>query len=199
MNRQFVEAFMKALAINGSPKRQGNTRYLIEIVLNELQAEGIDTEVYQLGGKLVQGCTACMQCLQKKNRRCAIETDCINEIIEKALEADAILIGSPTYFSMVTTETKALIDRLGFVAKANDAMLTRKVGAGVVAVRRAGAIPTFDTINRLFFISGMIVPGSQYWNIGIGRMPGEVANDEEGVQIMKTLGQNIAWLMKKLG
>ena len=122
----------------------------------------------------------------------------INLCIEKMAEADGIIIGSPTYFADLTPETKALIDRAGFVAKANGDMFRRKVGAAVVAVRRAGSTDAFDAINKLFFIQEMIVPGSVYWNLAVGREPGAVSADEEGMNTMRVLGQNMAWLMKKL-
>jgi multimeric flavodoxin WrbA len=122
----------------------------------------------------------------------------INDCIAKMLEADGIILGSPIYFADITPPIKALIDRAGYVSKANDDMFRRKVGASVIAVRRAGAIHGFDSLNHFFFISQMIVPGSLYWNIGIGREKGEVEKDEEGKQIMRVLGQNMAWLLKKL-
>ena len=114
------------------------------------------------------------------------------------LAADCIILGSPVYFSMMTPELKAFIDRAGYVARANSDMFKRKVGAAVVAVRRAGAIPTFDAINHFFLISQMIVPGSSYWNIGVGQKKGDVKNDEEGMKTMIDLGNNIVWLLKRL-
>ena len=113
------------------------------------------------------------------------------------IEADGIILGSPTYFSMMTSELKALIDHTGYVSRANDKLLNHKIGATVVAVRRAGSIPTFDAINHFFLINGMIIPGSSYWNVGIGLKKGDVEKDEEGIETMKTLGKNIAWLLKK--
>jgi multimeric flavodoxin WrbA len=123
----------------------------------------------------------------------------MNVYIEKMRGADGILLGSPTYFSGVSTNMKALIERCGMVARANDDMFRRKVGAGVVAVRRAGAAHVFSSLNFFFLIGQMIIPGSSYWNIAIGRQPGEVMNDNEGMQTMTNLGTNMAWLMKKLG
>jgi multimeric flavodoxin WrbA len=139
-----------------------------------------------------------MKCFENQDKRCAVKGDVINDCIEKMLEADGIILASPTYFSDVSAEMKALIDRSGFVAKANQDMFRRKVGAGVIAVRRGGAIHAFDTLNHFFFINQMIVPGSSYWNIGIGRAPGDVNSDDEGIMTMKTLGANMAWLLKKL-
>lgn len=189
---------VKVVAFNGSPRVKGNTFNALSIVLEELQKEGIETELVQLGGRRVFGCLACYKCSQNKNRRCAREDDEMNTFIEKMLEAEGVLIGSPVYFSNVSTEVKALIDRCGLVAKANDDMLRGKVGASVIAVRRAGATFAYSAINFFFGISQMIVPGSSYWNMGIGRNPGEILDDKEGIQTFKTLGANMAWLLKKI-
>ena len=189
---------MKVVGFNGSARKDGNTASLIKHVFEELEKEGIKTELVQLAGKPMHGCIACYKCFENKNRRCAVTNDFVNECIQKMEEADGIILGSPVYFANMTPELKALIDRAGFVGKANGGMFRRKLGAAVVAVRRAGAIHVFDSINHLFFISEMIVPGSNYWNIGIGREPGEVENDKEGITTMQTLGQNMAWLLKKI-
>jgi multimeric flavodoxin WrbA len=189
---------MKVIAFNGSARKDGNTSILLKLVLDELKAEGIETELYHLAGKPIQGCIACYKCVENKNKRCAVEKDIVNECIQKMLEADGIVLGSPTYFADVTAGMKALIERCGMVTRVNGDLLKRKVGAGVVAVRRAGATHVFDSLNFFFFISQMIVPGSSYWNLGIGRQPGEVNNDAEGVQTMKDLGKNMAWLLKKI-
>ncbi len=189
---------MKAVAFNGSARKDGNTAILINHVLDELKKEGIETELVQLAGKQLQGCTACYKCFENQDRRCSVKKDMLNECIEKMLEADAVIIGSPTYFANVSSSTKSLIDRAGLVAKANKNMLARKIGAAVVAARRGGAIHVFNSINHFFFINQMIVPGSSYWNMGFGLKPGEADSDSEGVSTMKTLGQHMAWLMHKL-
>ncbi len=189
---------MKVIAFNGSARKEGNTAMLLNLVMDELKAEGIETEIYSLAGKPIQGCIGCFKCFEKKNRRCNVEKDIVNECIQKMIEADGILLGSPTYFADVSAGMKALIERCGMVGRANSDLYNRKVGAAVVAVRRAGAINVFNSLNYFFTISGMIIPGSSYWNIGIGRQPGEVNNDAEGVQTMKTLGRNMAWLLKKV-
>ena len=189
---------MKVVAFNGSARKEGNTFILLNVVLDELKKEGIETEQISLAGKPIQGCIACYQCMKNKNRKCAVDKDILNDCIAKMLEADGILLGSPTYFSDVTAGMRALIERSGFVARANDYMFKRKVGAGVIAVRRAGAIPGFSSINLFLLYNQMILPGSSYWNVGIGRDPGDVQKDAEGIQTMKTLGQNMAWLLKKL-
>jgi len=189
---------MKVVAINGSARKEGNTSILLNLVLDELKREGIETELISLAGKPIQGCIACYQCMKNKNRKCAVEKDILNDCLAKMVEADGILLGSPTYFSDISAGMKALIERSGTVARVNDYLFKRKVGAGVMAVRRAGAIPGFSSINLFLLISQMIITGSSYWNIGIGRDPGEVQKDAEGIQTMKTLGQNMAWLLKKL-
>jgi multimeric flavodoxin WrbA len=189
---------MKVIAFNGSARKDGNTAILLRYVLSELEREGIETELVQLSGAKIHGCLACRSCFSRKDRRCSQKDDMGNEFIEKMLGADGILLGSPTYVADVSPEIKALIDRAGMVGRANDDMFRRKVGAAVVAVRRAGAIHAFDTLNHFFLIMEMIVPGSSYWNIAIGREKGEVEKDAEGIQTMKTLGQNMAWVLKKI-
>lgn len=189
---------MKVIAFNGSARRDGNTSILVNKVFGELKKEGIKTELFQLSGKKIRGCTACGKCFTNQDKRCAVKGDILNECIEKMLDSDGIILASPTYFSDVSSEMKALIDRAGFVAKANQDMFRRKVGASVVAVRRAGAIHAFDTMNHFFLISQMVVPGSSYWNIGLGLAPGDVKDDEEGIMTMQTLGANMAWLIKKI-
>lgn len=189
---------MKVIAFNGSARQNGNTSILIRHVLEPLAQAGMATEVVALAGARLRGCTACMQCFATRDGRCAVEDDGLNDGIAKMLAADAIVLGSPTYFADVSAEMKALIDRAGMVAKANGDMLRRKVGAAVVAVRRAGAIHAFDSINHFFLISQMVVPGSSYWNVGIGLDKGDVSSDTEGLETMKTLGRNMAWLLQKI-
>jgi len=189
---------LKVVAFNGSARKDGNTAILVNEVFRALKKEKIKTELIQLAGKKIRGCIACGKCFERQDKMCAVKADIANECIEKMLDADGIILASPTYFADVSTEMKALIDRAGYVAKANDDMFRRKVGAAVVAVRRGGAIHAFDTMNHFFFISQMVVPGSSYWNVGIGRASGEVSEDEEGLTTMKVLGENMAWLLKKL-
>ena len=188
---------MKVVAFNGSARKDGNTAILVNYVLDELKKEGIKTELVQLAGKKIRGCAACYKCFDNKDQRCSVKDDVANECIEKMIEAQGIILASPTYFADVTAEMKALIDRSGFVSRANGDMLKRKVGAAVVAARRAGSIHAFDSINHFFLIAQMLVPGSRYWNMGFGLDKGEVEGDKEGLKIMKTLGQNMAWLLKK--
>jgi multimeric flavodoxin WrbA len=189
---------MKVIAINGSARSNGNTAILIGHVFSELEKVGIQTEMVQLAGIRIRGCMACFKCGENLDKKCAVKDDPINGYIEKMLLADGIILASPTYFTDVTSEMKALIDRTGMVAKLNADMFRRKVGAAVIAVRRGGAVHAFDTINHFFFINQMVVPGSSYWNMGIGMEPGAVEGDEEGIATMKTLGENMAWLLKKI-
>lgn len=189
---------MKVVAFCGSARKNGNTVLLLETVLEALSKAGIETELVQMAGKEIHGCRACFGCIKNKNGRCVFDDDIVNDCVEKMKGADGIILGSPTYFADVSSEMKALIDRCGMVSKANDDMLKRKLGASVVAVRRAGAMHAFQTMNSFFLIGQMIVVGSKYWNIGIGREKGEVAKDEEGMSTMLALGENMAWLLKKV-
>lgn len=192
------DGIMKVVAFNGSPRKDGNTSLLIRRVFSRLEANGIECELVHIAGKPVRGCTACMKCKERKNRRCSIDNDIVNQCIEKMIEADGIIIGSPTYFAGPTAETKALIDRAGYVARANDGMLRRKAGAAVSAVRRAGSLNVFNAVNAFFLINEMIVPGSSYWNMGLGRDVGDVEADAEGMQTMDVLGDNMAWLLRHI-
>ena len=187
---------MKVVAFNGSPRAQGNTAALLQRLLDRLGHEGIETELVQVGGHVVAGCNACRECFEKRDRCCVLTGDPVNEWIGRMLEADAIVLGSPTYFGGVTSQLKALIDRAGLVAKANREMLRRKVGAAVVAARRAGALNTFDEINHFFLTSQMIVPGSSYWTVGYGMEEGRVGEDSEAAQVVDTLGDTMLWLLR---
>lgn len=190
---------MKVIAFNGSARENGNTAILIRTVFGELTREGVQVELIQLAGERLQGCGACFRCFKQKDRRCSVDTDPVNDYIAKMAAADGILLASPTYFGDVTANMKALIERTGMVARANGDLYQRKVGAGVVAVRRGGAMHTLNSLNHFFTIGQMIIVGSSYWNIGIGREPGAVSSDEEGIKTMRRLGENMAWVLKKLG
>jgi multimeric flavodoxin WrbA len=186
---------MKVVAFNGSPRKDGNTTILINHVFRELGKEGVETELVQLSGREIRGCIACYKCFENKDQRCAVKNDIANECIEKMIGAEGILLGSPVYFTDVTAEMKALIDRAGFVSMANGGMYKNKVSAAVVAVRRSGSMHTLDTMNHFFLAGQMIIIGR---GIGVGRDKGEVEKDEEGMQAVKALGQRMAWLLKKL-
>ena len=189
---------MKVVAFNGSSRKDGNTAILLKLVLDEIEKEGIETELVQLAGETLSGCIACYKCRENKDQKCAIVKDRLNEYVTKMNEAQGILLGSPTYIADMTANTKALIERCAIVSRNNGDLFRRKVGAAVIAVRRAGSTHVLSSINYFFLLNQMIIPGSSYWNMAIGRDPGEVKNDAEGIQTMKTLGQNMAWLIKKI-
>lgn len=187
---------MKVVAFNGSPNKKGNTYNSIETVAAELEKEGIEVEIIHVGNKLVRGCLACGRCSRNQNERCVIETDNVNEWIQKMKEADGIILGSPVYYSAIAGTMKSFLDRAFFVATSNGGMFRHKIGASVVAVRRSGGIPVFDQLNNYINYSEMIMPTSNYWNVAYGTAPGEVTQDEEGMQIMRVLGKNMSWMMK---
>jgi multimeric flavodoxin WrbA len=189
---------MKVVLFNGSPRKEGNTYYALNVVIEELKAEGIDSEYIWFGMDKLRGCTACRACVENKDERCILPDDHMNEYIQKMIDADGIILGSPTYFSDVTTNMKALIERAGYVCRACGNPLKRKIGAAVVAVRRGGGIHVFSTLNNFFLIAEMIVVGSSYWNLGYGLAPGDVKKDQEGMDTFKTLGKNFAYVLKKL-
>jgi len=186
---------MKVVAFNGSPRKDGNTSILIKNLFNELEKQGIKTELVQLSEKELRGCIACYKCVENKDLHCAVKSDAANEYIEKMLGANGIILGSPVYFNDVTPEMKALIDRTGYVSRANGRMFRNKIGAAVAAVRRTGAVHTLDTMNHFFLSGEMIIVGR---SIGFGREKGEVEKDEEGMQLVKSLGQRMGWLLKKI-
>lgn len=189
---------MKAIAINGSARKDGNTAHMLRALFAELDNEGIETGLIQLANQKIYSCRACGKCWENKDKKCVIEKDIVNEIIIEMESSKAIILGSPTYFANITSQMKALIDRAGLVGMANNNMYKRKVGAGVVAVRRGGAIDAFNALNHFFLINQMIVVGSSYWNLGFGQAENDVLSDAEGMTTMKNLGINMAWLMKRL-
>ena len=185
---------MYALAINGSPRKDGNTYTMLQEVIKPLDRAGWQTELIQVGGKEIRGCIACYQCFENQDKRCSVTTDMFNDIMDKMVQADALILGSPTYFTDVSAELKAVLDRSGLVSQANGVLFRGKIGAAVAAVRRGGAIHAYDTINHMFLMSQMIVPGSTYWNIGMGFDKADVQQDDEGMTNMRHLGAVIAWL-----
>ncbi len=186
---------MKVVAFNGSPKKEGNTFHGIQIVAEELKKEGIEVEVIHVGNKVIKGCLACNGCVKNQNERCVIDDE-VNEWIQKMKDADGIILGSPVHYSAIGGTMKSFLDRAFYVASVNKGMLRHKVGAAVVAVRRAGGVPTFEQLNNYINCSEMLMPTSNYWNVINGTAPGEVKGDTEGNQIMRVLGKNMAWLMK---
>lgn len=189
---------MKVLAINGSPKAKGNTAYAIQIVLAELEKSGIETEILTIGNKTINGCTGCGMCFRNKDEKCIIKGDDLNDWIQKMKEADGLIFGSPVYYAALNGTMKAFMDRAFYVAGANGNLFRHKAGASVVAVRRSGGLPTFNQLNNFINYSEMVVPSSNYWNVIYGTMPGDAAKDEEGKQIMRILGRNMAWVLKMI-
>ena len=186
---------MKTVAFNGSPNKEGNTFHAITMVTAVLEREGIETEIIHVGNKAIRGCLACGQCRKKKNEQC-VQPDEVNEWIRKMKNADGIILGSPVHFSAIGGTMKSFLDRAFYVAGSNDGLFRHKAGAAVVAVRRSGGLPTFNQLNNFLCYAEMLLPTSNYWGVIHGTRPGEATQDEEGRQIMRTLGRNMAWLMK---
>ncbi len=189
---------MKVLAINGSPKPRGNTFVMLDWAAEELRLGGAEVEIVQIGGELVAGCKACGACRRNKDMACIQKDDPVNDLIGRMAQADGLILGSPVYFADLTPELKALIDRAGFVAIANDRFMKRMVGAAAVVARRGGQVHTYDSINHFFGIMGMFTVGSIYWNMGVGLEPGQVRQDAEAEATMRALGRNMAWILEKI-
>ena len=189
---------MKVVAINGSPRKGGNTEIMLNAVLEPIKAAGVETKIIQVGGKNIHGCRGCWACQKLLNRKCAFNDDIVNDILEDLFSADAIIWGTPSYYSNMTPELKALIDRAGIVASANGKLFRHKVGAAVIAERRGGGSFIQASIHEMMLMSEMIIPGSTYWNFGFGRDKGEISADAEAMANMKNLGENILMLIQKL-
>jgi multimeric flavodoxin WrbA len=189
---------MKVLAINASPRKNGNTSILLKTVLDTVSTYDIDTELFEVGPQTMAGCIGCYKCFKNKDQRCVQTKDIFNELLEKMIAAEGILLGSPTYFCNVTSNMKSIIDRAGVVATANGKFFRHKVGAAVSAVRRAGSIPVLSSMNLFFLYNHMVIPGSDYWNLGVGFKSGDVEQDKEGLETMRQLGHNMSWVLKKL-
>ena len=187
---------MKVVAFNGSPRKNGNTFHSLKTVLDELEKEGIETEIVNVGGKTIKGCMGCGQCAKNRDEKCIYDKDDVNKWIQKMKEADGVILSSPVYFSAIGGTMKCFLDRAFMVTGVNDYMLRHKVGASVIAVRRSGGVPAFDQLNNYLNCSEMVLPSSNYWNVAYGLRPGDVNEDEEGKQIMRVLGKNMAWILK---
>lgn len=189
---------MRVLGIAGSPRREGNTEILMKTALGVLEGEGLQTEFLSLADRPIKPCVACRGCFASDTIRCVQEDPAFEGILDKFAQADGILVGSPVYFGSATPQIMALLDRVGYVSRKHPQLLRRKAGAAIVVARRAGQNFTFAQLNYFFLISEMIVPGSTYWNVAFGREKGEVENDTEGMETVKNLARNMAWLMKRL-
>ncbi len=187
---------MHVLAFNGSPKAEGNTYHALKMVTEQLEQEGIDTRIVHVGNKAIRGCVACGQCRVNQNEQCVLPGDQVNDWVQLMKHADGILLGSPVHYAAMAGTMKCFLDRAFYVSGVNGGLLRHKVGAAVVAVRRSGGLPAFSQLNNFLCYAEMLMPTSNYWNVIHGTSPGEVAQDPEGVQIMRVLGKNMAWLMK---
>lgn len=183
---------MKALAINGSPNEHGCTYTALREIEQTLWDRGIETELLYLGKKPMAGCIACMSC--RKTKRCVFK-DQVNSVLDRLDEFDAIIVGSPVYFAGPTGQVCSFLDRLFFCGETR---MAGKLAAAVVSCRRGGASAAFDRLNKYFTIANMQVVGSQYWNQVHGYTPDDVRRDEEGLQTMRTLGQNMAWQLQNI-
>ena len=189
---------MKAVAINGSPRATGNTYNSLKIIENELIEENIEFELLTIGNKNIRGCVACNNCFRTRNERCNFDDDIVNEAIQKMKEADIIILSSPVYFADIPGTMKSFLDRVFYVSGANGGLFRQKIGSAVVAVRRSGGVPTFNSLNNYLTYSEMVVASSNYWNVIHGTKPGEIVEDNEGVQTLKLLAKNIIWLAKSI-
>ncbi len=187
---------MKVIAINGSPKKNGNTYHALRAVLDEVEAAGIETEIIQVGNADIRGCLGCDMCFKNRDGKCVVTTDSFNDFLEKIKDADGLLLGSPVHYSGISGAMKSFLDRLFYVSGANGNFFKGKVGGAITAVRRSGGIPAFDQLNKYLQYSEMLIVSSNYWNVIHGRAPGEAVKDAEGVQIMSRLGKNMAWALK---
>lgn len=187
---------MKVLGINGSARKDGNTAILINTVLEELNKAGIETELVQLSGNIIEPCKACWACAGQKN--CIYKKDAFREIFEKMVDADGIILGSPVYNANISANMQAFLERSSVVTDMNEGLLKHKVGTAVASARRGGALNTIDAMNHFFISRDMFVVGSSYWNIAYGRLPAEVEQDDEGIETMKNLGKNMAYLLNAL-
>jgi multimeric flavodoxin WrbA len=187
---------LKAIAIVGSPRKQGNTEILARHALKAIEEEGLTTELVRLAGLEIKPCTACMVC--KKEERCPLEDD-LFPIYLKMKESDAIILASPVYFGSATASIKALMERTGYIAYNNGRVFDRKVGGSLAVARRAGQNFTLAQLNYWFQIMGCFTAGSTYWNMAFGHGKGEVSQDEEGLKTAWNFGKNVAFLLKKLG
>ena len=189
---------MRVLGVSGSPRPGGNTDILVKLALGVLTDEGMETEFVSLAGRPIKPCVGCRGCAKADKPMCIQEDPAFEGMIERFMAADGILVGSPVYFGSATPQTTALLHRVGYVARSNENFLRHKVGAAIVVGRRAGHNFTFAQLNYFFLLSEMIVPGSTYWNCAFGREMGEVNNDQEGLDTIRRLAHNMAWLMRKL-
>jgi len=187
---------MKVLAFNGSPKAEGNTFHALKMVSEPLAEAGIETQIIQVGNKAIRGCIACGKCWENQDEKCVLPGDEVNDWLQQMKQADGLLLGSPVHYASMSGTMKCFLDRAFYVSGVNGGLLRHKVGAAVVAVRRSGGLPAFNQLNNFLLYAEMLLPTANYWNVIHGTSPGEVTQDPEGMQIMRMLGKNMAWLLK---
>ena len=187
---------MKVIAINGSARKDGNTDILIEKVFEQLNSKGIETEMVQMAGQNFEPCKACWGC--GGNANCVFQNDIFQETFEKLKAADGVILGSPVYSANISSNMQAFLERAAVIADMNPGLFKHKVGASVAAARRGGSLNTLDAMDHFFMNHEMFIVGSTYWNMVYGQMPGDVLNDEEGMDTMRNLGDNMAFLLSRL-
>lgn len=187
---------MKVIGINGSSRKNGNTAIIIGKVFEELNKEGVETELIQLADYEIQPCRGCFACKGRGN--CVFTNDGFVEIFSRMVKTDGIILGSPVYSADVSAKMKAFLERAGVVVAINPGLLRHKIGASVAAVRRGGGMTTVDTMNHFMLNKEMIVVGSTYWNMVYGKNIRDVLRDDEGMANMRNLGENMAWLINQL-
>jgi multimeric flavodoxin WrbA len=186
---------MKVLLISGSPKPNGNTAQLLQECVKVIQEAGVEAEIVSFAGKKIEACIACMKC--SKTGECGLD-DGLNEIIGKIKQSEGLIVGTPVYFGTARGDVMCALQRIGYVSRNNGNFLAGKVGGPIAVARRGGQTLTLQEMLMFFLINDMIVPGSTYWNMVFGRMPGEALNDEEGLATIRHFAANVANLVKKL-
>jgi multimeric flavodoxin WrbA len=189
---------MYAVAISGSPRKNGNTEALLARCLDGLAGRGIEGELISLRDKTIKGCRACAQCSRNRDKQCNTKDDDFHPVFAAMQKADIIVVGSPVYFGSAAPEIMALLDRAGYVARANGNLFSRKLGGPVAVARRAGHNFTFAQLLMWFMINDMVVPGSSYWNVALAREPGQVMEDGEALTTVDRFAENLAWLAGRL-
>jgi multimeric flavodoxin WrbA len=188
---------MHAVAISGSPRKNGNTETLLQRCLDGLATKGITGDLISLRDKTIKGCRACAACSRNRDKQCNTKDDDFHPVFAAMQSADIIVVGSPVYFGSATPEMMALLDRAGYVSRANGHLFSRKLGGPIAVARRAGHNFTYAQLMFWFTINDFIVPGSTYWNVGLAGLPGKIAEDEECLRTIDRFAENLAWLAEK--
>ncbi|OJU11775.1 MAG: NADPH-dependent FMN reductase [Clostridiales bacterium 43-6] len=184
---------MKVIAINGSPRKEGNTGHALKIMAEELEKQGIEVEIIQVGQMEIHGCIACGYCAKSENNSCVFNDDIVNETAEKMREADGFILSSPTYYAGIAGTMKSFLDRVFYTSSR---YFKYKVATSVTSVRRAGGVDTVHQLNNYLNLAETVIPPSQYWTVGYGREKGEILRDGEGIQTIRKNARSMAWLLK---